>query len=347
VAIKRNEKVQAKTLPFVNEETSPERSEKLNQDAKDVQIKLKNIYKRKSEVIPLHYKSKYETIVLKDEDEKETADISYLTDRKTNSFASIQNSQPSLNIRDSYQATPIPMDGTRSSFGEIYTTSTPSNHQKERFSTLLVNTPSRSKFPITSIEGFDGKSSPRTPSSLSLSPQLKFPKIHSPKSSFSTLVQEKKSDNSFTSIVNRLKTNTSYLSKLKDPEDPSPTNYFNVCSPKYEYSQIKNFDSIFESAVKVIAGRKSSEHKQDNLEENHVKNIHIQEKIALKPLESFLKKSKKGKKSAIIKKTKPSIAEKRNSEQGIHSQKLNLIKKSNSFFNTLTIQKKNTRSTGC
>ena len=339
VAIHRNEKVQSKTLPFVNEGSSQAVSEKLTEEAKNVEKKLRSVYRKTSEVMPLHFKSKYETIVLKDEDEdeKETTDVNYLTDRKTQSVASLQNFQPHLAIRDLHQNTPISFDGTKSSIGEI---STPSNKNKEGNSGFSIKL-SKSKFPVSSVDVSDGKSSPRTPTSLSLSPHLKLPKINSPKSNFSALTQDKKDDGGFTSIVSRLKTNASYIAKIRDSESSTPSNFVNVCSPKNDQSQKnKTVESIFATAVQVLSQRKSSEPKKAlDSEENIVKNIQTPSKPSVKTLD-FLSKNKKSPKNLMGKKVKPLIPTKRNSEQGVKIRTVLIKKKSNSFLNTLTIQKK-------
>jgi len=245
-----NEKIQQNILSF-NEEKSPEPSKQI---AENVEIKLKSVYRRTSEIIPLHFKSKYETIVLK-EDEDTDSEKNYQTDMKIAHFSSSHHRVSSFRLPKelsiSTLTSSIKFDSARNSNNEIPSASSPSNLNKAS----PFNSPKASKIPSVNYE--EVKSYTGTPTS-SISNKIILPNIASPKNSFSIFGRDSDiGDGGFTSLVNRLKNNASVISKRKDSSDSTPTNYVNILSPRFDTPREKNLESIFASAVKAIPKRNS------------------------------------------------------------------------------------------
>jgi len=260
--IDNNERIQQTIFNSAGEK-SPGSAKLLTEKTKDVEIKLKNVYRRTSDILPLHFKSKYETIVLQD-DEDQHLEENYPKDLKIPHLTSLQHRKCSLRVARelsiSTLPSSIPIDSERNSNNDLPSATTTSNLNKAS----PFGTPKAIRVP--SINCDEVRSWSGTPTS-SASAKVNLPTISSPKSSFSTLGRDKASDDGFSSLVTRLKNNA--IVKSKNSEDSMPTNYVNVLSNNYEPQKTKNIESIFSSASQVISKRNSlvvNKHSQFNPE---------------------------------------------------------------------------------
>jgi len=268
-----------------------EATEQQIEHAKNVEIKMRKVFRRTSETIPLHFKPKYESFGFKEEEENEQNN-NKKSDNKISHFNSSQIIHPIFSPRESRRS----FVNTIVSNGEHISTPTALNALKENLfsfgSPKSSTSPSRKLkiFLPASSETSETKSTPHTPNSYSagLVPKSKLSKLISQKSSFSGVSQEKLQEDQVPSARNHLRESSLFSNKKKDTEENTPTSFTNTFSPRSDKIQdpsrllsgSRRFQSIFASAFQSTpqtSPRKTL--KSNRSEEKLVHNIHIAAKV--------------------------------------------------------------------